>query len=137
MRRIVSLVITLGACASLASAQSPMPPPSGPVAFCGVQSTPAASSWKVIFDNGQPEDVSMVTPTSEGSGALVAFCNANAPGWTHAFTLPPTRFTLGDHTVAVDAINQFGTFRGPVWTVPIGMKPGAWTTKAVGQLPQD
>jgi hypothetical protein len=134
MKQILTALFVLGL-AGAASAQT-IPQPSGPVAFCGVQASPTATSHKVSFNGGTPEDVAFVTPTS--TGAVVDFCNANAPkGWTHAFTLPAARFTIGKHTVVVISINQFGQTSGPVWVTEVGIKPGPLTVTAAGQLPSN
>jgi hypothetical protein len=134
---VLLAIVALWLGSAQAQAQTKLPQPSAPVVFCGVQAAPAASSHKVQFDSGTPEDVQMVTPTTTGtSGAIVAWCNANAPaGWTHAFTLPAARFTLGDHAVVVLSINSFGQTTGIAWAINIGIKPGPFAVTAAGQLP--
>jgi hypothetical protein len=115
-----------------------IPPPSSPVAFCGVQAAPAADSFKLVFDGGAPEDVTMVTPAD--STAIVSYCNQNAPaGWTHAFTMSAARFSVRQtpYTVFIQSTNAFGTTSGVTYSILVGMAPGQLTITRVGQLPQD
>lgn len=114
----------------------PIPPPSGPVGVCGVQTPPAATSYKLVWDGGTPEDLTVVTPSSTGATNLVSFCNAQQPGWTHAFTIPAAKFTIGMHTSVVIAINEFGETSGPPKQFNVGLAPGVLTQGAAGVLPQ-
>jgi hypothetical protein len=134
---LASLFLVLGFAAS-AAAQT-IPQPSSPVAFCGTQAAPAGDPTQVIFDGGAPEAATFVTPTtSGGSGAIISFCNANQPGWTHAFTLPAARFNprVAPYTIAVISTNAFGQTTGPVFQVTVGLAPGQFTITGVGILPQ-
>lgn len=120
--------------ASAASAQSQFPPPANPVAFCGVQTAPDADSYQLVFDGAAPEAVTVSTPANAPAN-LLAFCNANQPGWTHGFTVAANRFTVGTHTVALRGTNPFGSTTGPAYNVVVGIAPGQFTIGAAGQLP--
>lgn len=98
-----------------------IPPPSGPVVFCGTQAAPDATSYQLVFDNGAPEVLTM-------DGTVNAACPA---GTTHSFSQPASRFTVGQHTVKVLAINAFGSTEGPVYTVTVGIAPGPFTVIAI------
>lgn len=142
MRRLVTLMIIMLAGGGLAEAQTQIPVPVGqPVAFCGVQDDTPADNYQLIFENMQPETVTIVRPTDTApaaSAALAAFCNANAPkGWTHAFTVAAARFVLRPepYQVRLNALNARGNTLGQIWTVSVGMKPGVFRITFVGQMP--
>lgn len=142
MRMFAALLCALVVIAAPAAAQTQIPQPVGqPVAFCGVQDDTPATSYQLVFDNRQPEDVIIVRPTDTApaaSVAVVAFCNANAPkGWTHAFTVAASRFVLRPepYQVLLNAINARGNTPGQIWTVSVGMKPGVFRITFVGQMP--
>lgn len=141
MRRIVAFIITALALAAPAAAQTQIPQPVGPVAFCGVQDDTPAGDYQLIFDNRQPETVIIVKPTDTApatSAALVAFCNANAPnGWTHAFTVAAGRFVLRPepYLIALNALNARGNTIGQMYSVSVGLKPGVFRITFVGQMP--
>lgn len=126
------------------SAQTQIPVPSvnaGPVAFCAVQDPPPADNYQLVFDSREPEDVAIVRAADIGGTtaevALRSFCNTNAKGWTHAFTVAPTRFVLRSqpYTVQLNAINALGLTAGQIWQVQVGMKPGLIRITFVGQMP--
>jgi hypothetical protein len=119
----VALVLAL---ASVGEAQQ-IPAPSGPVLVCAQQAAPAADSHQLVFDGGAPEAIAM-------DASVHASCPA---GSTHSFRLPPARFSVGQHTLAVVAVNAFGTTTGPVYAVTVGLAPGPATIGAVIVLPQE
>jgi hypothetical protein len=142
MRRLATRGFTFGAffiaamlLASTAAAQTQIPPPAQPLAFCGTQATPAPTSYQLVFDGGTAESVTVVTPSD--TGPVVTFCNANAPGWTHAFTVPANRFAPRptQYAVLLRANNEFGSTPGPAWGVLVGIAPGQFSITAAGQLP--
>ena len=102
------------------AAQS-IPPPTGPVVFCGTQAQPDAVSYQLVFDGGAPEPLAM-------DAAKNAACAASD---THSFQVPAARFTVGNHTAVVRATNTFGTTVGPTYTITVGIAPGQFTITAV------
>src|SRR5690242_14858873 len=103
MRRVVLALALLLACSSPSFAQS-IPPPTNPVVFCGTQAAPVASSYQLIFDGAAPVALTMD-----------ATVNAACPsGTTHSFSVAAAKFTVGNHTLVVRAINAFGSTDGPV-----------------------
>lgn len=141
MNKLATLLFVLVAVVSFArpaSAQGgAIPQPSGPVAFCGTQAAPIADSYQFIFDGGAPEAVTMTTPGDPAGNPLRTFCDANAPGWTHSFSIPAARFVVGTHTVIVRAINAFGSTNGPSFAVTVGIAPGPFTINGVGVPPAE
>lgn len=124
--RFPSLVLTLlllsaALALPVSSADAQILPPAGPVTFCGTQATPTADSYTVSVDGGAATPLSM-------SATIDSRCPA---GTTHSFTLPAAAFPIGQHTVAVTASNAFGATAGPVYTVTVGIAPGAFTVVAV------
>ena len=113
------VIVWLG---SSVSAQQ-IPPPAGPVTFCGVQAAPAADTYQLVFDGGAPEALTM-------DATVHSMCPV---GTTHSFQIPAMRFTVGSHTVQVVGTNPFGTTAGPVYAVEVGIKPGEFTINAVIQ----
>lgn len=113
------MIVAMIALATAAAAQQ-IPPPSGPVLFCGVQALPAGDTYTVRVDGGEPQPVTLTAPDAR--------CPAGA---THAFTLPASLFPIGDHSVQVIAANAFGATAGPVYAVVVGIAPGAFTITAV------
>lgn len=103
-----------------ASAQQ-IPPPTGPVTFCGSQAPPPADTFTYIFDGGTPQPLTMDATKHAG-------CAASD---THSFQLPGNLFTLGSHTVRVQGRNAFGTTNGPTYTVQVGIAPGQFTITGV------
>lgn len=102
-------------------AQVAMPPPTNPVVFCGTQATPNPDSYELLFDGGAAEPLTMD-----------ATMNTACPGGsTHSFSLPASRFTVGQHTLQVRATNVFGSTDGPVYNVTVGIAPGEFTINAV------
>lgn len=120
VRCVMAAVVVL-VCASFASAQSQFPPPAGPVTICGSQAAPNADSYQLVFDGGAPEAVTLTAPAAAGCPG----------GSTHSFTLPAARFTVGAHTLALIATNQFGSTTGPAFTVTVGIAPGPFNVTAV------
>lgn len=119
VRTLVALAVLLFVSAAPASAQ--IPQPSGPLVFCGTQAPPPAVSFRLVFDGGAPEALTM-------DAAMDAGCPT---GSTHSFRLPASRFTVGQHTVQVLSTNTFGTTTGPLYTVTIGAAPGPFTVTAI------
>jgi hypothetical protein len=116
----VVLVLTSTAFVVHVDAQS-IPAPTNPVVFCGAQTPPPASTYQLLFDNGAPEALTM-------DATLDSACPA---GSTHSFRLPASRFTVGNHTVQVRAVNTFGSTLGPVYTVQVGIAPGPFSITGV------
>lgn len=112
-------VVMLLALASTASAQSQIPPPTGPVIVCVTQAAPLGTSAKLSFDGAAQEDV-----------VIAAQAKCDAPGET-GVSLPAARFTVGKHTLRFFAINTFGTRDGPVYSVEVGIAPGQITVTRV------
>lgn len=132
---IIALVsIVVGISAASAEAQSQFPPPSTPVAACFTQPSPVAESHQLIFDGGAPEALETITPASPDSPTKAA-CNGAGVTWTHAATIPAARFTLGEHTVQIRAVNAFGQTLGNVFNAVIGIAPGPPTITAIVQTP--
>lgn len=105
-----------------AAAQVSMPPPANPVTVCGTQAAPAASSYQLVFDGGAPEAVTVATPPD-------ARCPSGSSG---SFTVPASRFTLGDHTIRLIPTNAFGSnMASPAFPVAVGLAPGPFTVTAV------
>ena len=102
------------------SAQA-IPPPTGPVVFCGQQAAPEASSYLLVFNGGAPEPLTM-------DASPDAACPT---GTTNSFRLAAARFTVGNHTLLVRAVNTFGSTDGPVYDVTVGIAPGKFTITAV------
>lgn len=100
-----------------------IPPPTNPVLFCGTQAAPAADTYMLVFDGGAPEPLTMDATKN-------ALCPASS---THSFTLAASRFTVGQHTLVVRAVNAFGTTVGPVYNVLVGIAPGPFSIDAVIQ----
>mgnify|MGYP002786934914 CR=1 FL=1 len=117
-RMITALALTL-ILPALAAAQQ-IPPPTGPVTFCGTQAAPAADSYRVQVDGGTPQPLTMV--------AAAPSCPAGA---THSFTLAASLFTVGKHSVRVTGTNAFGSTVGPEYIVTVGIAPGQFTVTAV------
>ena len=103
------------------SSEAQIQPPSGPVTFCVTQAPPQPDSYQVSVDAGAYAPVSM-------AATMDARCPASA---THSFTLEAAPFTIGSHTVRLQAVNQFGSTEGPVYTVVVGIAPGQPTIVAV------
>jgi len=125
-RLLIRVILGLGltvAWSQAAIAQTPIPPPSGPVIFCAEQTPPAADRYQLRFDGGALEPLTM-------DAALDPAC-ASVSGATHSFRLPAARFTVGTHTLQVRATNAFGSTDGPVFSVVVGIAPGPLTIKAV------
>lgn len=120
MRRVVMVMLAVILGAGVAAAQQ-IPPPTGPVTFCGVQAPPAADSYTVAVDGGAPVALTM-------DATLNPACPA---GSTHSFQVAAASFPIGTHQVVVRAINAFGTTQGPAYTVTVGIAPGAFTIHAV------
>jgi hypothetical protein len=135
VKTLLATLLLLVCLASSAVAQTQIPPPAQPIAFCGTQASPAPTSHQLVFDGGAAEAVTIVTPS--GSGAVVTFCNANAPGWTHGFSIPANRFAprAQTYTVSLTALNDFGQTAGVAWDVLVGIAPGQFTITGAGQLP--
>lgn len=122
MRRLfLGCLLSLLVGATLGAQQ--IPPPAGPVTFCGVQSAPAADTYQLVFDGGAPEALTMDATTH-------SMCPA---GTTHSFQIPAARFTVGAHSVQVIGANAFGSTPGPVYAVEVGIAPGSFTVNAVIQ----
>ena len=122
MRRRLTVFFCAVAWPTLAMAQeTPMPPPTGPVIFCGEQLAPAADTYTLIFDAGAPEPLTM-------DAEVAAACPA---GTTHSFELPAARFPVGTHTLRIVAANAFGSTTGPLYTVLVGIAPGPFEIRAV------
>jgi hypothetical protein len=120
MRRLYVALALLLLCPLPSFAQS-IQPPSNPVVFCGTQAAPVASSYQLIFDGAAPVALTMD-----------ATVNAACPsGTTHSFSVVAAKFTVGNHTLVVRAINTFGSTDGPVYTVTVGIAPGPFEIKAV------
>lgn len=119
--RLLLLIMAVAlATATPAMAQQQIPPPTGPVVFCGAQAPPTADTYQMIFDGGTPEAVTMTAP------------DAGCPvGSTHSYSVPASRFTVGSHTVQIRGTNQFGSTTGPSFTVVVGVAPGQFTTTGV------
>lgn len=103
--------------------QSSIPPPSGPVIFCGSQAAPAAVSYQLVFDGGAPEALTMDATKDP----------ACAASDTNSFRLAASKFTVGTHTLLVKATNTFGTTDGDVYNVTVGIAPGKFTITAIRQ----
>lgn len=116
---VLTLSLLLATLASSADAQIPVP--SGPVTFCGTQAAPAADSYTVAVDGGAEAPLTM-------SATVDSRCPA---GTSHSFTLPAAAFAVGQHTVRVRGTNAYGSTDGPVYTVTVGIAPGAFTVTAV------
>lgn len=118
--RVWTMVAGMAMVAATAFAQQ-IPPPAGPVSFCGVQALPAADSYTVAVDGGAPVALTMD-----------AQINLDCPaGTTHSFQLAASSFPIGNHTVVVTAVNAFGATTGPAYAVQVGIAPGAFTVTAV------
>jgi hypothetical protein len=117
IKTIVALALVVPA---LAGAQS-IPPPTGPVTFCGTQAAPAATAYTVSVDGGAAAPLTMTAPPA----------SACPSGATHSFTLPASIFTVGTHRVVVTAANSFGSTAGPEYQVVVGIRPGQFTVTAV------
>lgn len=103
-----------------ASAQQ-IPPPSGPVTFCGTQATPVAESYTIAIDGAAAVPLTM-------DATVNAACPA---GTTHSFQVPASAFPIGAHTLVVAAVNAFGATAGPSFAVTVGIAPGAFTITAL------
>lgn len=121
MRYLIRCIIVLGLLMSAPPAFAQIPPPSGPVTFCGTQALPVATSYTVAVDAATPAPLTMA--------ATVA--SACPVGATHSFTLAASLFPLGSHTVVVRSINAFGATVGPAFTVTVGIAPGQFTITAL------
>lgn len=120
MRSLILTIALLVAVAVPTVAQQ-IPQPTGPVTFCGTQALPTADTYTVSVDGGAAQALTMS-----------ASVDARCPGGTsHSFTLPATLFPIGNHSVQVTAINQFGSTAGPTYSVTVGIAPGAFTITAV------
>lgn len=122
MRVLMTVIVML--MASAAGAQQ-IPPPSGPVLFCGVQNGQAPDVYRVSVDGMAPEPLTM-------DAAVHPECEATA---THSFQLTGTRFPLGNHIVVVYAVNEFGATPGNEYQVQVGIAPGQFTITSVRLLP--
>ena len=120
-RPIVLALLLLLAPLAARSASAQIPPPSGPVTFCGTQALPAATSYTVAVDTATPAPLTM-------AATVAAACPAGA---THSFTLAASLFPIGTHQVVVRSINAFGTTTGPAFTVTVGIAPGVFTITAL------
>ena len=121
--------------AETSSAEEQIPPPTGPVTFCGTQATPTADSYRyqvgtvtsapgasplvVTWDNAEA-DLTLVAP--------VAACPA---GQTHSFALPASLFPIGRRAVRIMSVNAIGSTPGPAYLVVVGIAPGQFTITAV------
>jgi hypothetical protein len=135
-RTIVSLLaLATIALAAPAVAQTTIPPPANPLVYCVNQPAPPADSWELVFDGGAPEPIAMTPATT--AGPATTFCEANAPVFTHSFTLPASRFPprQAPYVAIVRALNAFGLTVGVPHSVSIGIAPGQPSVTAVGQLP--
>lgn len=112
------------AAASSSEAQT-IPLPAGPVLFCGNQGAPPADSYEVVINGAAAEPLTISVPPD-------AECPANT---SSSFTLPSTRFQIGNHIIVVYAINQFGRTAGPEYQVQVGIAPGQYTIEFVKVLP--
>lgn len=117
--RLSHIVAILALIPTFANAQ--ITPPTGPVLFCGVQAEPVPTSSTVSVDNGPAVPLTM-------DATLSTRC---APGSTHSFSLPAAQFPIGSHTVLVTSVNGFGSTMGNLYTVVVGIAPGAFTITAV------
>jgi hypothetical protein len=106
-----------------ASAQVTLPTPTGPLTVCVRQPLPPADSYQLVFDGGAPEAVTVTTPADPAKCAAAD---------TSSFTVPAARWTPGEHTVRVNAINAGGSTTSTVFTVTIQTpKPGEPVITAV------
>ncbi len=112
LRIIVWTSAALLAVAVNASAQSQVPPPTGPLTVCFTQPPPTADSYQLIFDGAAPET------------AVAAPITACPSGTTHALAVPAARFTVGTHTIVIRATNAFGVTESDPHTVVVGIRPG-------------
>ncbi|MCL4848760.1 MAG: hypothetical protein KJ066_19600 [Acidobacteria bacterium] len=120
-RRVLCLFLLLAIAGPVAAQETPIPPPTGPVVFCGEQIAPTADTYALMFDGGAPEALTM-------DAAVEPACPV---GTTHSFRVPAARFTVGQHTLAVRATNAYGTTDGPIYTVTVGIAPGPFSITAV------
>jgi hypothetical protein len=120
MRRLLTLLVIVGL-VGVVPAAGQIPPPAGPVTFCGSQATPVPDSYTVSVDGGAQQALTMDASVNAGCPA----------GTTHSFQLPASVFTVGTHTVQVFATNVFGTTAGPVYSVQVGIAPGQFTITAI------
>jgi hypothetical protein len=113
--RVGWMVLGLLASASVGWAQATLPVPTNPLTVCISQVLPPASSYQLVFDNGAPEAVTV-------TAADAAKCKTSDTG---SFTVAAARWTAGQHTLRLNAVNAGGTTPGPVFTVTIqAPKPG-------------
>lgn len=121
MRYLIRCIIVLGLLMSAPPAFPQIPPPSGPVTFCGTQALPVATSYTVAVDAATPAPLTMAATVSPSCPA----------GSTHSFTQPAALFPIGSHSVVVRAINAFGETVGPSFAVTVGIAPGVFTITAL------
>lgn len=121
LRDLIRCSIVLAVLVTALPASAQIPPPSGPVTFCGTQALPAATSYTVAVDAATPAPLTM-------AATVAAACPAGA---THSFTLAAALFPIGTHTVVVRSVNAFGTTTGPAFTVTVGIAPGVFTITAL------
>lgn len=114
MRKLVGMIGAIVAFnAGLVSAQTTITlpePPTAPVTICVKQNLPAASSWTVSMDGAVPQAVALASPANAEK------CAASD---SHSFTLPPTGFTAGSHTLRMTAIRGTKSKQGPLITVNV------------------
>lgn len=136
MRLRVLVVTFLLLVAARATAQTQIPPPSNPIAFCFNQPAPAADTWELVFDGGAPEPLAMVPASTPGP--TTAFCQSKGATFTHSFSIPATRFPPrpAPYVVTVRSLNAIGATVGVPYEVTVGLKPGQGSITAAGQLPE-
>lgn len=118
---VMAMILMCALCATPTDvAAQQIPPPTGPVVFCGVQAAPEAESYSVRVDGGEPQGIAFTAPVAE--------CPS---GSTHSFALDAALFPIGNHTVQVIAANAFGSTVGPQYSVVVGIAPGQFAITAV------
>lgn len=118
---VMVMMMACGLCATPTDvAAQQIPPPTGPVVFCGVQAAPEADSYSVRVDGGEAQSIAFVAALPE--------CPS---GSTHSFALDASMFPIGSHTVQVIAANAFGATEGPQYAVVVGIAPGQFAITAV------
>jgi len=137
VRVLLALVVLTFCFAALSNAQTPLPPPTNPLAFCVAQTGQAPDTYTLVFDGGAPEAVT-VQSAATAPAAVQTYCAAIHPTYTHAFTQPAARFPIRQtaYTLVLRGTNPFGTTAGPSFSVLVGVAPGPATILGVGQLPE-
>jgi hypothetical protein len=108
--------------ASAGWAQATLPVPTAPLTVCVNQPLPPATSYQLVFDGGAPEAVTV-------TAADAAKCKTTDTG---SFTVAAARWTVGQHTLRLNAVNAGGSTQGPVFTITIqAPKPGEPAITAV------